>query len=362
MKKYIIITSLLIVSVFFFSCSTSKRAVKKRNVKKTHTVQKAVALTFDDLPFASNNEFLKDEEKKKLFMQFLDVLKKYNVKVTGFVIGNRYDSSWYPYFKRFIEEGHTLGNHTFSHYNSNDHSSEDYINNVARCDSLLENVMTQIKREITGNPNAEIVAKRTSKAIRKKLLYPSPTLKDKEKINEILTADRENLEAFEESPYNFNFRYFRYPYLNRGDSENKKRTIMSALESMGYQIAPVTITSNDWRFNPRYETAYLNGDAHEMAELKKLYLNRIKRELYNSEDYSLVTFHRHVKHIMLFHLNVINTLELESILKLLKNFNYKIIGIDEALTDELYEMVDNYSGSYGVPWLYRAKRVRTIKE
>ncbi|RMD50295.1 MAG: hypothetical protein D6830_03090, partial [Ignavibacteria bacterium] len=351
MIKKSIIFALTILT--FYACSSAEKVVvKKKPVKRN---AKVVALTFDDLPFATNNEFLSDEEKKKLFNRTLDILKKENIKITGFLIGNKYDSSWFPYLKRFVQEGHTLGNHTFSHFNSNEHTAEEYIANVAKCDSLLENIMRRIGKELNIPIDAPLITQEAKIGKEKKALYyPSPLIKNKKKINKLLTAEKEELEKLTVQSINTNWKYFRYPYLNRGDTKQKKFMIMSAMENMGYKISPVTITSNDWRFNPRFEIAYLNGDEQDMKELKRLYLNRIKRELFNSEDYSEVTFHRPVKHTMLFHLNVINSILLEDIIKLLRDSGYDFISVDEALTDEIYQMADGYKGSYGVPWLYRA--------
>lgn len=60
-----------------------------------------VYLTFDDGP-SSNTE------------KILDILNKYNVKATFFVIG---DESGYAakIYRRLISEGHSVGNHTYSH-------------------------------------------------------------------------------------------------------------------------------------------------------------------------------------------------------------------------------------------------------
>ncbi|MBE5905939.1 MAG: polysaccharide deacetylase [Lachnospiraceae bacterium] len=60
-----------------------------------------VYLTFDDGP-SENTE------------QILDVLKKYKVKATFFVVG-RTDEHSLEMYKRIVKEGHTLGLHSYSH-------------------------------------------------------------------------------------------------------------------------------------------------------------------------------------------------------------------------------------------------------
>lgn len=63
--------------------------------------ERRVALTFDDGP-------------GPLTPLILDVLKKYQIKATFFVLGERVQT--YPeVVERMIEEGHVIGNHTYSH-------------------------------------------------------------------------------------------------------------------------------------------------------------------------------------------------------------------------------------------------------
>lgn len=76
-----------------------------------------VYLTFDDGPSIYTNEIL-------------DILKQYNVKATFFVVGKE-GSSAEESLRRIVEEGHTLGMHSYSHkykelYESMDSFTEDF--------------------------------------------------------------------------------------------------------------------------------------------------------------------------------------------------------------------------------------------
>ncbi|KAH6969558.1 hypothetical protein HG530_005373 [Fusarium avenaceum] len=68
------------------------------------TVDKNIALTFDDGPFDYTNELL-------------DQLKKYGYKATFFLNGNNWGNinDYKATVKRMISEGHQLGSHTYSH-------------------------------------------------------------------------------------------------------------------------------------------------------------------------------------------------------------------------------------------------------
>lgn len=73
-----------------------------KNIVRLNTVQRIVALTFDDGPHPPYTDRL------------LDILAKHNVKATFFMIGNRIEK--YPETVcRVIAEGHQIGNHSYSH-------------------------------------------------------------------------------------------------------------------------------------------------------------------------------------------------------------------------------------------------------
>ena len=70
-----------------------------------------VYLTFDDGP-SSNTD------------RILDILKEYDVKATFFVVGKT-DATSVNAYKRIVEEGHTLGMHSYSHRYSQIYASKD---------------------------------------------------------------------------------------------------------------------------------------------------------------------------------------------------------------------------------------------
>ncbi len=83
-----------------------------------------VYLTFDDGPTPEITEWT------------LDQLKKHNVKATFFCIGKNIEK--HPdIFKKVIEDGHSIGNHTFNHLKGWKTSTEEYIENTQHCQSEI---------------------------------------------------------------------------------------------------------------------------------------------------------------------------------------------------------------------------------
>ena len=124
-----------------------------KNICKSSTCkEKEIALTFDDGP----------HEKT---IEVLDVLLKYNAKATFFCIGKQIEK--YPkILERIIAEGHTVGNHSYSHSNWNGFfSSKKIVSEIEQTNQLIAqyiNRKTQLYRPPFGvtNPN---IAKAISK-------------------------------------------------------------------------------------------------------------------------------------------------------------------------------------------------------
>lgn len=90
--------------------------------------ERRIALTFDDGPHEMTEEVL-------------NLLQKFNAKATFFCIGTQIEK--YPdVLKRTIDEGHTVGNHTYSHSNSiGFFSTAKVLTEIEKNDTLLSNAV-----------------------------------------------------------------------------------------------------------------------------------------------------------------------------------------------------------------------------
>jgi len=87
--------------------------------------EKIMYLSFDDGPHPSITSFVLDE------------LKKYNAKASFFCIGKNVLA--YPgIYKRIIEEGHSIGNHSFSHLNGWKTGDALYLDDIAEAKKYID--------------------------------------------------------------------------------------------------------------------------------------------------------------------------------------------------------------------------------
>ncbi len=90
---------------------------------KKNTDQPTLYLTFDDGPIPEVTPWV------------LNQLKTYNAKATFFCVGENINKC--PnIFNQIIEEGHTIGNHTYSHLNGWNTNTINYIDNVHQFDDM----------------------------------------------------------------------------------------------------------------------------------------------------------------------------------------------------------------------------------
>ena len=83
---------------------------EEQGAPEEEDIRKKIYLTFDDGPSSNTDEIL-------------DILKAYDVKATFFVVGKTDEASRKAY-RRIVEEGHTLGMHSYSHSYAEIYESE----------------------------------------------------------------------------------------------------------------------------------------------------------------------------------------------------------------------------------------------
>ncbi len=151
----VILCIIVAVAIFAISCSKEDEALEKGEEDgKTVTAEKAY-----NIPAASEeNDLLKiatsveDAEQKVCYLTFddgpteevtpqvLDVLKKYNIKATFFMLGKMLNVNR-ELGKRVYDEGHLLANHSYFHvYEDLYATSDGFIAEIEKTQQLIKDV------------------------------------------------------------------------------------------------------------------------------------------------------------------------------------------------------------------------------
>ena len=284
----------IIVLVLFSSISIFGQDISVSNSKQ-------VAITLDDLPLVRLGRYDK-EMQTKISFDILNTLDKYQVKASGFVVGNKVTEPHHiDFIKEFVKRGHIIGNHTYNHPDLNKISTSNFEKDILKCDSII-------------------------------------------------------------LPFMNNIKYFRYPLLHRGDSKFKKESVYLFLNKQNYTIAPVSIDNNDFTFNIPALNAYLNNDTLELDLIRKQYIEHMKYQIEFFSKLSTDKLDREMKHILLLHMNFSNSIFLDDLLSMMKNNDWEFIQLNEALEDPVYSIADDYCGKKGLGWLERITDIEKVNQ
>ena len=126
-KKVICYIALISILFTFLNANVIPKEVSAKAEERNNTLQcneytqevnidneKIIYLTFDDGP------------SYKITNRILDILKKYNVKATFFVVGSQIKDRE-EILKRIYEDGHSIGLHTYTHKYKKIYSSQEYF-------------------------------------------------------------------------------------------------------------------------------------------------------------------------------------------------------------------------------------------
>jgi peptidoglycan/xylan/chitin deacetylase (PgdA/CDA1 family) len=119
------------MSFYWIKTNALIKKIFSNYVWDVSNTEKKIYLTFDDGPIPEVTEWVLEE------------LKKHNAKATFFCIGNNIEK--HPeIFEKIINEGHSIGNHTFNHLNGWKTSTEKYLENTKLCEASISNQKSKI--------------------------------------------------------------------------------------------------------------------------------------------------------------------------------------------------------------------------
>lgn len=145
-KYFVLVVCLWFLIVFWGSTFIGSNYHVKTFCSNILQTEKKIALTFDDGP-------------NEMTILILDVLKRYNAKATFFCIGKNIEI--HPdILKKTIEEGHCIGNHSYSHSSFFDfYRKKQVLSEIEKTDDLIESILgkkTKLFRPPYGVTNPSI--------------------------------------------------------------------------------------------------------------------------------------------------------------------------------------------------------------
>lgn len=245
---------------------------------KTPSIARAPApqfsITMDDFNWQNAVKLTGSERNDAI----LNTLHSNSIKAALFVIGRNLES---PTGKQLLSAwdraGHLIGNHTYSHrnYNASDVVVAEYLLDILRAEALLKD-------------------------------FPR-------------------------------FRkYFRFPQLKEGDTVEKRDTMRSFLAQNNYRTGHVTIDNSDWAIDNRLNARLRKDAAADVKPYRDYYMEHMwaRAEYYDSLAKKVLG--RPVKHTVLVHFNLLNSLFLGDLIAMFKSKGWQPIDAEDAFKDEVF--------------------------
>jgi peptidoglycan/xylan/chitin deacetylase (PgdA/CDA1 family) len=260
---------------------------------------KHICFSIDDMPVV-NYKITDSSYQKKLMDNLIHSLKDNNIPAIGFVNGRKlYDEKGLINFqiemlKNWINNGLELGNHTYSHFDYNTTSFNDFTLDI---------------------------------------------LKGETNLKELLGAK------------GYSLKYFRHPFLHVGDTKEKADSLSAFLSIRGYKIAPVTIDNEDYLFAVAYHRANVKNNKDLMLKIGHDYIDYMEKKTKYYEVQSQKLFGRNINQILLIHASLLNSDYVDSLAVMFKRNGYDFICMDKTLQDDAYKTEITVFDKWGISWL-----------
>ncbi|MGC9159066.1 MAG: polysaccharide deacetylase family protein [Terracidiphilus sp.] len=215
-----------------------------------------VALTFDDLP--DGGGLSPDDTRTRIATALAATLKAHHLKGTyGFVnaVGVNDDPDLQQALRAWLAAGMNIGNHTWSHPSLSRVTAAAYERNIAQDKPLL----------------AAYAGAR-------------------------------------------DWHWFRYPYLEEGDTLAKRRAVRAWLGAHGYRIAQVTLNFNDDDWQDPYGRCLAQHNIAAIDWLEKSYLENAAEFIRVGREEEQIAFGHEIPNVLLLHETAFTTLMLPRLL------------------------------------------------
>ncbi len=262
---------------------------------------KRIAVTLDDAPLVKPLSYSSKANREDTVDSLVSALARRSVPATVFVIGSDLqDASTAGLLRRWTGSGIGVANHSLTHRSFKALGHDEGVREMAQTQALLSRV-----------------------------------------------ADPSNVE-----------RYFRFPFLEEGATTEDRSRWISALDSLALRPAPVSIVTDDWRFNNRYASAEMAADRELQDEIGQQYLEHVENSVRHWDGVAWSLYDRNVGHVLMLHANRINRDNLGQILDWLGSEGFEFVSMGEAYTDPLYVEEASWIGDSGVSILETIKQTR----
>ena len=237
-----------------------------------------VAFTFDDLP--AHGPLPPGMARPAVVASILATLKRENMPpVYGFVNGFRV--AQFPYQIHILQAwraaGEPLGNHTWSHPELDKLSAPRYEANIAENERLLREV----------DPGGD-------------------------------------------------WHWFRYPFLEEGNTVKKRKAVRGWLQAHGYRVAEVSMDFQDYLWNEPYARCMARHDQVSIQQLHDTYLATADEYIRVYRELAQRLYGQEVPYVLLMHAGAFDAHMLPELIARFRQRGFAFVTLEDALQNPVY--------------------------
>lgn len=235
---------------------------------------KRIAITFDDAPRAAG-PFLDEEDRTSLLIRSLE---KANIDGAMFFVATRNldarGEEGDARLRRYAEAGHLIANHSHRHASANRMSAANFLADV----------------ELAKNKLAE---------------YPN------------------------------NVPYFRFPFLDEGDTPEKRDAVRRGLVALELHQGYVTVDNYDWYLQVLFDEAVRSERPLDLDAWRDSYVEILTAAVAHYESMAIDILGRSPAHVLLLHENDLAALFIDDLADALRADGWEVIPALEAYADPI---------------------------
>jgi peptidoglycan-N-acetylglucosamine deacetylase len=237
-------------------------------------------VTVDDLPIVGAASRGDAAARRATTEALLAVLRKHRIPAIAFVIANNVKTpDDEAILQRWLDEGHEIGSHSHTHPSFTALTAEAYLADVASARTALGRFLSTRGRTL---------------------------------------------------------RFYRFPYLQEGDTREKVEAARAALAAGGLRNVPVTIDGQDWSFDRPWAEAMASGNAGAIDDVRQDYLAAVRVAATRTAVVSDRLLGRPAPQVLLIHANAVGAANWDAMFTWLAAHGHRFAPADEVLADETF--------------------------
>lgn len=133
------------------------------------------------------------------------------------------------------------------------------------------------------------------------------------------------------------WRWFRYPFLDEGETDAKRAAAREILARRGYRVAAVTMDFSDWQWPAVDARCHASGDTAAIERLEQLYLGAAREHARISRLTAQKLHGRDIPYVLLLHVSAITARMMPRLLAIYREAGFRFVPLSEAQQDPVYQ-------------------------